>query len=122
MKLASACALSLLLALPLILFAGNKNERNVTVTEAIWVGNTLLRAGDYEVKWDGNGSVQVSFLQGNKSMATVPVMVTGTASGPHGSASAKIRAISVSSKGLERIVWNDVSLSFEDQGGEFECE
>jgi hypothetical protein len=122
MKSASACALSLLLALPLILFAGKKNERNVTVTEAVWVGNTLLRAGDYKVKWDGNGSVQVSFVQGNKSMATVPAMATGTAAGPHGSASAKIRAISGSSKGPERIVWNDVSFSFEDQGGEFECE
>jgi hypothetical protein len=121
-KLASARTLSLLLALPLILFAGQRNERNVTITEAVWVGNTLVRAGDYKVKWDGNGSVQVSFLQGNKSMATVPAMVTGRAAGPHGSARAKIRAISVSSKGLERIVWNDVSLSFEDQGGEFECE
>ncbi len=74
------------------------------------------------VKWDGNGSVQARFLQGNKSIATVPALVTGTAWGTHGPATVKIRVISISSKGLERIVWKDVSLSFEDHGGEFECE
>src|SRR5260370_6846913 len=42
-----ACLLSLLLlALPITMFAGHGNVRKVTFTEAVWVGSTLLSAGD----------------------------------------------------------------------------
>jgi hypothetical protein len=57
-----ACILSLLLlAFPVTLFARHGNTCQVTITEAVWVGTTLLGAGDYEVKRDGTGLVQVSF-------------------------------------------------------------
>jgi len=61
---------SLLLALPINMFAGHGNTRQVTITEALWVGTTLLSAGDREVKWNGPGLVQVSLLRGNKMIVT----------------------------------------------------
>jgi hypothetical protein len=80
-----------LLALPVTAFAVQTKPRKVTMPEAIWVRTTLLPAGDYEVKWDGPGpAVQVSFLQGKKSVATVPATATAAAAtGRHGRAALK---------------------------------
>ena len=108
-----ACLLSLLLlALPITMFAGHGNVRKVTFTEAVWVGSTLLSAGDYEVKWDGPGLVQVSFLGGDRMIVTARA-IAAVAAGPHDRAAVKVQAISESSKALERIVWKDVSLTFD---------
>ena len=109
----------LLIALPLTMFAVQRNARKVTITEGVWVGTTLLSAGDYEVKWDGRGSVQVSFLQGNKSIATVPAIATA---GPHDRAAVTIRPISESSKALDKIIWKDVSLTFYAQENYEPCD
>jgi hypothetical protein len=103
---------SLLLALPINMFAGHGNTRQVTITEAVWVGTTLLSAGDYEVKWDGPGLVPVSFLRGNKMIVTAPA-IAAVAAGPDDRTAVKVRAISESSKALEEIVWKDVSLTFD---------
>jgi hypothetical protein len=84
----------------------------VTVTEALWVGTTLLSAGDYEVKWNGRALVQVSFLRGNKIIVTARA-IAAVAAGPHDLAAVKVQAISESSKALEGIVWKDVSLTFD---------
>jgi hypothetical protein len=106
------CILSLLLlALPITMFAGHGNARRVTITEAVWVGTTLLSAGDYEVKWDGPGLVQVSFIGGNTIILTARA-IAAVAAGPHDRATVKVRAMSDTSKALEGIVWKDVSLSF----------
>ena len=108
-----ACVLSLLLlALPITMFAGHGNARQVTIREAVWVGTTLLSAGHYEVKWDGLGLVQVSFLRGNKMIVTARA-IAAVAAGPHDQAGVKVRSISESSKALEGIVWKDVSLTFD---------
>src|SRR5258708_29530655 len=107
------CILSLLLlALPITMFAGHGNARQVTITEAVWAGTTLLSADDYEVKWDGPGLVQVSFLRGNKMIVTARAIAV-VAAGPHDRAGVKVRAISESSKALEGIVWKDASLTFD---------
>jgi hypothetical protein len=94
------------------MFAGHGNARQVTIREAVWVGTTLLSAGDYEVKWDGPGLVQVSFLRGNKMIVTARA-IAAVAAGPHDRAAVTIQAISESSKALEGIVWKDVSLTFD---------
>jgi len=103
---------SLLPALPITMFAGHGNARKVTFTEAVWVGTTLLSAGDYEVKWNGPGLVQVSFLRGNKMIVTARA-TAAVAAGPHDRAAVKVQAISEGSKALEGIVWKDVSLTFD---------
>ncbi len=102
----------LLLALPITMFAGHGNVRQASIWEAVWVGTTLLSVGDYEVKWDGPGLVQVSFLRGNKMIVTARA-IAAEAAGPHDRAAVKIQAISESSKALEGIVWKDVSLTFD---------
>jgi len=106
------CILSLLLlAFPINMFAGHGNTRQVTFTEPVWVGTTLLSAGDYEVKWDGLGLVQVSFLRGSKMIVTAPA-TAAVAAGPRDRAAVTIQAIGESFNALEGIVWKDVSLTF----------
>jgi hypothetical protein len=102
----------LLLALPITMFGAPGNARQVTITEAVWVGATLLSAGDYEVKWDGPGLVQASFLRGNKIIVTARALAA-VAPSTHDRAAIKVRAISESSIALEGIVWKDVSLTFD---------
>jgi hypothetical protein len=100
-----ACLLSLLLlALPITVFAGHGNARRLTITEAVWVGATLLSAGDYEVKWDGPGLVQVSFLRGNQMTVTARAMAA-VAQRPHDSADCQSSAVTEISKALEEIAW-----------------
>jgi len=61
--LAAMCSLSA--------FARDKNERSVEFTDAVQVGNTQLRAGTYQVQWQGTGpDVQVNFIQHGKTVAT----------------------------------------------------
>ena len=108
-----ACILSLLLlAFPITLFAGHGNTRQVTITDAVWVGTTLLGAGDYEVNWDGTGLVQVSFLKGNRMIVTARAMAV-VAAEPHDRAAVKFQALGENSKALEGIAWKDVSLRFD---------
>ena len=65
----------LLLGLAVLLatsaFAANKGT--VQLQDAVTVNGKELAAGDYNVKWDGNGpNVEVNILRGNNVVATVP--------------------------------------------------
>jgi hypothetical protein len=95
---------SLLLALPINVFC-----RSRKYAAGYHHGGTV---GDYEVKWNGPGLVQVSFLRGNKMILTARA-IAAVAAGPHDGATVKVRAISEGSKALEGIVWKDVSLTFD---------
>ncbi len=54
-------------------FARSNNARSVTISDPVQVGSTQLKPGNYKVEWQGTGpAVQVSFMQGNKTLATVP--------------------------------------------------
>ena len=66
----------LLLGLALLLatsaFAA-ANQGSMQLQDPVTVSGKQLRAGDYSVKWDGNGpNVQLSILKGNKVVATTP--------------------------------------------------
>jgi hypothetical protein len=53
-------------------FARDKNQHNVTISDAVQVGSTQLQPGNYKVEWQGTGpDVQVSFVQNGKTVATV---------------------------------------------------
>jgi hypothetical protein len=63
----------LLLGLALLLatsaFAANKGS--LKVSDPVTVSGKSLAAGEYTVKWEGNGpNVELNFLQGNKVVAT----------------------------------------------------
>jgi hypothetical protein len=67
---------SLLLGLALLLataaFAAS-NKGSVQFLDPVTVSGKQVPAGDYSVKWDGNGpNVEVNILKGNKVVATTP--------------------------------------------------
>jgi len=66
------CALlGVALLMAVAAFASNKGS--VSVSENVTIGNQPLSAGDYSVKWDGNGpDIQLSILKGSKVVATTP--------------------------------------------------
>ena len=49
------------------------NSHSVEISDAVQVGSTQLRPGNYKVEWQGTGpAVQVSFQQNGKTVVTVP--------------------------------------------------
>jgi hypothetical protein len=67
---------SLLLGLALLLatsaFAA-ANKGSLQLGSTVTVSGTQLSAGEYSVKWDGNGpTVELNILQGNKVVASTP--------------------------------------------------
>jgi len=67
---------SLLLGLALLLATGAfaaANKGSLQLPNTITVSGKQLSAGEYSVKWDGNGpNVELNILQGNKVVATTP--------------------------------------------------
>jgi hypothetical protein len=68
---------SLLVGLALLLatsvFASAANKGSMELMDPVTVSGKQLPAGDYSVKWDGNGpNVEVNILKGNKVIATTP--------------------------------------------------
>jgi hypothetical protein len=66
----------LLLGLALLLatsvFAAS-NKGSMQLLDPVTISGKQLPAGDYSVKWDGNGpNVEVNILRGNKVVATTP--------------------------------------------------
>jgi hypothetical protein len=75
MKLVKYLALLSTLALlfPLAAFARDKNQHSLNIPDAVKIGQTQLKPGDYKVDWQGAGpNVQVKFLQYGKTVATAP--------------------------------------------------
>ena len=54
-------------------YAASKNAHSVEISNAVQIGGTKLKPGDYKVEWQGTGpAVQVSFQQNGKTVATAP--------------------------------------------------
>ncbi len=101
----------LLVVVPVISFAATK--KSLTITDQVTVGSTVLKPGDYKVEWDGNGSsVQVKFVQNNKTIATAPATVQAK-SNPYDGA-LDLRG-SDNAKTLHSIDFKNATLVF-DQG------
>ncbi len=78
MKYANYLALlaALTLLLPLSALARDKNEHSVNLAESLQVGDTQLKAGNYQVDWREAGpAVHVQFMLHGKIVATVPAML-----------------------------------------------
>jgi hypothetical protein len=74
---------ALILLVPLGSFARSKNTRNVTIPDNVQVGSTQLKAGTYEVKWEGTGSsLRVTFLEDGKTVATTQGKMVETKNEP----------------------------------------
>jgi hypothetical protein len=49
------------------------NQHSVDITDAVQVGSTQLKPGNYKVEWQGTGPVvQVSFQQNGETLVTLP--------------------------------------------------
>jgi hypothetical protein len=49
------------------------NAHSVEISNAVQIGGTRLKPGNYKVEWQGTGpTVQVSFQQNGKTVVTVP--------------------------------------------------
>jgi hypothetical protein len=52
------------------------NAHSVEISDAVQIGSTKLKPGNYKVEWQGTGpAVQVSFQQNGKTVVTVPGML-----------------------------------------------
>ena len=54
-------------------YAGRNNAHSVEISDAVQIGGTKLKPGNYKVEWQGTGpAVQVSFQQNGKTVVTAP--------------------------------------------------
>lgn len=66
-----ALALTCLLGLGISARAARNNAHSVEISNAVQIGGTKLKPGDYKVQWQGIGpAVQVSFQQNGKTVVT----------------------------------------------------
>jgi hypothetical protein len=80
----------LLLGLALLLatsaFAANKGS--LVVSDPVTVSGKSLAAGEYTIKWEGNGpNVELNILQGKKVVATTPARMIDLERSPSNNAS-----------------------------------
>ncbi|HLW88728.1 MAG TPA: hypothetical protein VKR57_09550 [Terriglobales bacterium] len=53
--------------------AADNNKHSVQFSESLQIGSTELKAGSYQMEWQGAGpAIQVTFLQNGNTVATVP--------------------------------------------------
>ncbi|HKV78113.1 MAG TPA: hypothetical protein VJP02_08250 [Candidatus Sulfotelmatobacter sp.] len=62
---------TLTLLFPLSVWARDKNQHSVAITDSVQVGATQLKPGNYKVEWQEAGPVvHVEFVQNGKTVAT----------------------------------------------------
>jgi hypothetical protein len=97
------------------LAAPKRNSATVRFTEPVTVASTQLKPGTYRLTWEGVGpDVQVSFLKGKKTVATVPATLVDEASPYSGAVDTKMT--SDNSRVLEEIQWKKMALRFDETG------
>jgi len=54
-------------------FAAREKAHSVEIFDAVHIGTTELKPGNYKVEWQGSGpAVEVTFLRNGKTVVTVP--------------------------------------------------
>jgi len=70
---AAVLSLTCLLGFGRSAYAARNNAHSVEISDAVQIGGTKLKPGNYKVEWQGTGpEVQVSFQQSGKTVVTVP--------------------------------------------------
>src|SRR5436309_1029525 len=94
----------LFFAVALSSLAVAKESEHITVTDPVMVAGTLLKAGDYNVVWEGTGPVvQVTFKQGDKVVVTTSARLVNE-SNPYDGA-LQLKTMDTNVKVLEVIQW-----------------
>jgi hypothetical protein len=82
LKISKGLLLGLALLLATSAFAANKG--NLEVTDPVTVNGKQIGAGEYTVKWDGNGpNVELNILRGKNVVATVPARMVDLDQAPN---------------------------------------
>lgn len=108
LSLLLSAILSSMIALTATAFADSKQ---VTFDEPVTVGNVVLKPGTYHVVWDESGAgVQVSFVRGGKTVATVPARLI-----PEKSPFRTIETTTLpdNSRALKRLTFRSKTLDFD---------
>jgi hypothetical protein len=104
---------ALLLTLSIGLYAAEKNSDRITFHDPVKIGSTTLAPGDYKVVWDGAGpDVQVSFLQGKKTVVTAPAKLVSENNSVGKAVS--LRTDSDKSQVVTEIAFKKLSLRFDE--------
>ncbi|HMK28107.1 MAG TPA: hypothetical protein VK473_00380 [Terriglobales bacterium] len=107
----TSALLTLVIALASVAMAGSKNSASVSISQPVKVGDTQLQPGDYKVVWDGTGSdVQVSFMQGKKTVATAPAKLVEQGNPYDGAVDTS--GNDDNSRTMNSILWKNRSLVF----------
>jgi hypothetical protein len=68
-------ALIVLSAILLVSVFAVAETGNIVLRDKVTVNGKQLAAGEYKVKWEGNGTVEATILQGKKPVATAKATV-----------------------------------------------
>jgi hypothetical protein len=91
--------------------AAADDSEHVAFNEPVMVGGTMLEAETYKLVWEGTGpTVQVSFMQGSKTVATATATLVIEKSSYNGAIETKTS--SNNSRVLEKITWKKKALVF----------
>lgn len=91
------------------------DTKHVTFNEPVTIANTVLKPGIYQVVWSGDGPVvQVSFLRGSKTVATVSAKLV-----LEKSSTRRVETLTSpdNSQALKRLVFSRKSLNFDLSSG-----
>lgn len=91
--------------------ANDKDTERVTFKDPVMVGGTLLEADTYSLEWEGTGpQVQVVFMKGSKTAATVSATLVNEKSPYNGAIQTK--TLGDNARVLEKITWKKKALIF----------
>ena len=88
------------------------DSKHVTFNEPVSIDGVVLEAGEYNVVWNGSGpEVEVSFMKGNKTLATTAARLVLEKS-PHRRA-VETTTLPDNSRVLKRISFSEKALIFD---------
>ena len=97
--------------LPALAFA-QKNSANVALDQSVTIAGTQLAPGQYKLIWEGNApNVNVSFVEGKKTVATAPAKLV---SNPTSEVAIETAAQTDNTRVLQAVDLKNVTIRFEN--------
>lgn len=97
--------------LPALSFA-QKNSANVALDQSVTIAGTQLAPGQYKLIWEGNApNVNVSFVEGKKTVATAPAKLV---SNPTSKEAIETATQTDNTRVLQAVDLRNVTIRFEN--------
>lgn len=108
----SLIAAATVFLIPSLAFAGPKKSANVKLDQPVNVAGTQLEPGQYKLNWEGSGQdITVSFVEGKKTVATVPAKLVNTRNGQEAIETANVAG---NTTVLRAIDLENITIQFEN--------